>query len=327
MFAHRSTMNVASWERGTFMSHHNVNRSSDDDEEEEEEGEAAHRLARLDDPAALHPYLYPSNQPPLVEFPTPHRVATVPTPPTATSTSGSRRGNFASLKRSGDSDSEEESKPAAREDSTTDARNPVSRSEYSYSYDPLPFVDNDPPDHPYVGDGYNDGFLEDFTLQHNMGGMEYASHEHPSYAPPLRASVHPQHYPPHPQPLNYFFGEHPPDDQPHRQLHAPTNVPPVARLPHPEPHEQLPLATQPRRRILFPLTPDDRRPSHVELAEAPTPRARRAIETWYQRFNELIEYKEAHGNCNVPQKYEENTQLGIVSFALTIYETRCLFFT
>lgn len=316
-------MNVASWERGTFMSNHNVNRSSDD--EEEEEGDAALRLARLDDPAALHPYLYPSNQPPLVEFPTPHRVATVPTPPTATSTAASRRDDFASLKRSSDSDLEEERKPAAREDSRTDARNPVARSDYSYSYDPLPFVDDDPPNQPYVGDGYNDGFLEDFTLQHHVGGMEYASHEPPSYAPPVHAGAHSQHYPLHPQPLSYFFGEHPPEDQPQRQLHAPTNVPPVARLPHPEPLAQLPLATQPRRRILFPLRQEDRRPSQGELAEAPTPRARRAIETWYQRFNELIEYKEAHGNCNVPQKYEENAQLGIVSSAQTILAPRCIF--
>ena len=308
-------MNVASWEREAFMSNHNENRSTED--EEEDEDDAAHRYARLEDPAALHLYLYPSNQPPLVEFPTPLRIATAPTPPTATGSAASGKGDFAALKKDSDSDSEEERKPAARRDRSEDPRNPVSRSEHSFSYDPLPFDDDGATDQPYVG---TDDYLEDFALQHHMGGMGYASHPPPSYAPPPRASVNPQHYSPHPQALNYFFGDHPPD-QPRTQLHAaPTPifpVPPVARLPPAEPHAHGHQTPEPRRRIAFPLRQDDRRPSHAELAAAPTPRARRAIETWYHRFNELIEYKEANGNCNVPQKYEQNTQLGIVSSALT----------
>ena len=31
---------------------------------------------------------------------------------------------------------------------------------------------------------------------------------------------------------------------------------------------------------------------------------------WEERFNELKAYRENYGNCNVPQNYEENKQLG-----------------
>eukprot|EP00956_Cyclotella_meneghiniana_P032271 scaffold87865_cov64-Cyclotella_meneghiniana.AAC.4 len=34
-------------------------------------------------------------------------------------------------------------------------------------------------------------------------------------------------------------------------------------------------------------------------------------EFWDQRYNELVEFKGEHGHCNVPQKYENNLQLGI----------------
>ena len=33
-------------------------------------------------------------------------------------------------------------------------------------------------------------------------------------------------------------------------------------------------------------------------------------ETWNKRLNELIQFKELHGHCNVPQKYERNPTLG-----------------
>mmetsp|Transcript_19236 Transcript_19236/g.39210 ORF Transcript_19236/g.39210 Transcript_19236/m.39210 type:complete len:106 (-) Transcript_19236:256-573(-) len=32
--------------------------------------------------------------------------------------------------------------------------------------------------------------------------------------------------------------------------------------------------------------------------------------TWMERFLELKEFKEHHGNCNVPQKYKANPSLG-----------------
>ena len=52
-------------------------------------------------------------------------------------------------------------------------------------------------------------------------------------------------------------------------------------------------------------------PTAQELYEAKTPRAREALDTWYSRLQELIKYKIQHGDCNVPQKYPPNPQLGV----------------
>jgi hypothetical protein len=52
--------------------------------------------------------------------------------------------------------------------------------------------------------------------------------------------------------------------------------------------------------------------SAMENESAETDRARSAIHVWYQRFNELIDYCEEFGDCNVPQKYPPNQKLGIV---------------
>ena len=54
-----------------------------------------------------------------------------------------------------------------------------------------------------------------------------------------------------------------------------------------------------------------REPSDYELSQLSNDRQRRALYTWYEIFNELIEYCEIHGHCNVPQKYDENPRLGI----------------
>lgn len=54
-----------------------------------------------------------------------------------------------------------------------------------------------------------------------------------------------------------------------------------------------------------------RQPTSVEIESAETDRARSAIHVWYKRFNELIEFCETFGDCNVPQKYAPNPQLGI----------------
>jgi hypothetical protein len=56
-----------------------------------------------------------------------------------------------------------------------------------------------------------------------------------------------------------------------------------------------------------------REASAHEIESAETDRARSAIHVWYKRFNELIDYCETYGDCNVPQKYTPNAQLGIVS--------------
>lgn len=54
-----------------------------------------------------------------------------------------------------------------------------------------------------------------------------------------------------------------------------------------------------------------REPSQYELDELCTNRQRQALQTWYKRFYELIEYCEVKGDCNVPQKYKNNPVLGI----------------
>ena len=45
------------------------------------------------------------------------------------------------------------------------------------------------------------------------------------------------------------------------------------------------------------------RASHQNFLDART-------EAWEKRFQELVQYKEKHGNCNVPQIYKQNPQLG-----------------
>lgn len=54
-------------------------------------------------------------------------------------------------------------------------------------------------------------------------------------------------------------------------------------------------------------------PTEEELKEATTRRSRNALLSWYDRLRDLYAYKEEHGDCMVPQKYEKNHALGIVS--------------
>ena len=67
-------------------------------------------------------------------------------------------------------------------------------------------------------------------------------------------------------------------------------------------HLPFSVAPKPARRL---------KPSDEELAAAPNKRARDALFTWYERLNELYEYRDQHGDCNVPQQYPENRRLGI----------------
>jgi hypothetical protein len=53
-------------------------------------------------------------------------------------------------------------------------------------------------------------------------------------------------------------------------------------------------------------------PSQREVYNATSSRAKLALETWYERLNELNDYKMRTGHCNVPQKWDENSKLGIV---------------
>lgn len=75
------------------------------------------------------------------------------------------------------------------------------------------------------------------------------------------------------------------------------------------PHAHAVASRAPRRKR---GPPRRRNASREELDAAGTERARAAVVTWYERFNELVEYCEVHGDCNVPQKYPPNPQLGIV---------------
>lgn len=52
-------------------------------------------------------------------------------------------------------------------------------------------------------------------------------------------------------------------------------------------------------------------PSDYEVNECKTLRAKLALQSWYQRLNELYEFKEQNGHCDVPQKYPPNRCLGI----------------
>jgi Helicase associated domain len=52
-------------------------------------------------------------------------------------------------------------------------------------------------------------------------------------------------------------------------------------------------------------------PSLEELEQTTTTRAKAALISWYQRLNELYQFKLKYGHCDVPQKYAENRCLGI----------------
>lgn len=54
-----------------------------------------------------------------------------------------------------------------------------------------------------------------------------------------------------------------------------------------------------------------RQPSKAEVEACSTKRAKEALYVWYKRYNELVEYREKHSDCNVPQKYPDNPALGI----------------
>lgn len=343
-----STMNVAGWERG--MSNHS---SGNNDAHDEDDGAGHQNLPWLGVPALDDPNHHPhhrhfhSNHPPALvdRYPTPQRVAPVRTPPTAASTaSHGDSGGFsmlgsARLKRDdSEGDAGDERKPAAREPAGEEAKAPPPRHERQYSYgnDPYPLppaqdemslgsFDGDTQDN-YGVAGYNSAFndADDLALQHSAG-MAYAHPPH-AYAPPPHAR-HSQQEPP----LNFVLGGqqqyyqhqqqqqhqyHHQQQQQHQRLMQ-AHGPSVARPPRALEAAARPPAPPESARRRIPRASGDgvqrRGPSDVELAEAPTPRARRAVETWYQRFNELIEYREKYGNCNVPQKYEPNAQLGIVS--------------
>jgi len=89
-------------------------------------------------------------------------------------------------------------------------------------------------------------------------------------------------------------------------------------------HRRLSASRPPKKRktILMPPmrsgqeTAEQIHPTADELAKATTARDHEGLKVWYQRLNELNAFKQVNGHCNVPQKFEPNPQLGIVSLIL-----------
>jgi len=57
--------------------------------------------------------------------------------------------------------------------------------------------------------------------------------------------------------------------------------------------------------------PQQQRSNNNGTTRAMSDRKQMQSQAWYDRFRELTKYKENHGNCMVPQKYEPNPSLGI----------------
>ena len=54
------------------------------------------------------------------------------------------------------------------------------------------------------------------------------------------------------------------------------------------------------------------RPCKQEIEKCQNrPRFMKALNTWYKRYNELVEFSKKNGHCMVPQKYKECKELGI----------------
>eukprot|EP00977_Amphora_coffeiformis_P009631 scaffold2219_cov177-Amphora_coffeaeformis.AAC.7 len=53
------------------------------------------------------------------------------------------------------------------------------------------------------------------------------------------------------------------------------------------------------------------KPSADEYRACATERARKGLVSWYKRHNELVDFREEYGHCNVPQMYKPNLSLGI----------------
>jgi hypothetical protein len=221
-----------------------------------------------------------------------------------------------------------ELKPAAR---TSDADQP------RHSINSDPFVD------PTIKLSYSDDrtfedenkqqCYDDYTMQH-MGDYGYPLPSwRPPYASPARShSMYPPP-PPRPYPMVYRFGGGGDDCYPYtaslgvRPTMTNARDLPLAPIPAPAINvkrvstrsktgvikkKQSVKKPKPNHVVVAEGTPNyHRQPSHDELSEAKTPRAKAALSVWYDRLADLQEYKILHGDCNVPQKYDENPALGI----------------
>jgi hypothetical protein len=79
------------------------------------------------------------------------------------------------------------------------------------------------------------------------------------------------------------------------------------------------LSSRPKKRLAsmaarssLPRGEEIYHPAEEELKEATTRRSRNALFSWYDRLRDLYDYGVKHGDCMVPQKYNDNHALGIV---------------
>ena len=135
-------------------------------------------------------------------------------------------------------------------------------------------------------------------LHRQQQQQQQQQHRARTYQPPSRAPDH------HPRPRVAAAGGI------HRNPSPIYMDPPQQQQQQPPPPPPPPMRMERRTPR---LANDQRAPTREELSIANTPRAVQALQTWYVRFNELVEYCNVNGHCNVPQKYEPNPQLGIVS--------------
>ena len=154
----------------------------------------------------------------------------------------------------------------------------------------------------------------------NVHRRRHFTPPHATFAAPHRSAYND----PAPQTIEFRLGDGDPNIDEHPTTSTKRNVV-VSIASHREsrkllsPRPSLQIATHqsiraPGRNVSF----RRREASAIELGSAETDRARSAILVWYRRFNELIDYCEEHGDCNVPQKHAPNPQLGIVRITFEI---------
>lgn len=222
-------------------------------------------------------------------------------------------------------------------------RKPAAKNDTDHAIPADPFVGTTiklsySDDRTFDDENRNHGF-DDFNAHTGMGDMTLLHHPmqdplqahayppspwRPEYPSPVRS--HSTYPPPPPRLQVYRFGggESYMQFTPVQSLrHNPTRETPLALLPAPanakRGNAKLKSSVFKRKKIVKQPKPNEavstpvvlRRPTHQELQEAKTPRAKAALNVWYDRLTDLVEYKAHNGDTNVPQKYDANPALGI----------------
>lgn len=207
---------------------------------------------------------------------------------------------------------DDDKKPAARRTEESDDEKPPNHTRHSLSKDPFHEHESAPefsPDDQFINPSLS--FVDEEDLRTHGGNFSLAgwSAAHDLALQQQQHTGYGARAPLYAPPLTYTLGD---------------RVPAAALLYPPPPAPESPplrvgsAARVATRRSTAPLRQGGalrrRKATVAELTAAGTDRARAAVMTWYDRFNDLVEYSEMYGNCNVPQKYPPNPQLGIVSF-------------